>query len=167
MKLKIVALVIFLTIPCNVFARFGFGVQQGFSLSREPESFISLSGRSDEYPWGFAMSFNFEPDFSKFKGAYQIYGDNWFVNKKIAEHLDYFLIWGFSTRFRKDCDNFEFTFGGRSGGGLDFYLAERHFEFFIQTVWNPNFGIKGEGDGIAPSFYLLNFPSECGIRIWF
>ena len=143
------------------FARAGLGGAFSYSASTTPTSFASFTARSDVSPW--CLFFNAHLD----KKVLSVFADDWFVNERLSEHLDYFVLWGISGGIRFEDEKREFVTGCRFGAGLDFFFCERRLEFFAQAVWNPYFGVKKFQDDYSPLFRPINFPCSAGMRVWF
>ena len=161
LKRILLFLALFLFMPLASFSKNGFGVQGGFDIVPEPSAFFSLTWRTDKSPWGVAV--NVHP----FIKSVTINVDNWFVYKRLASHLDGFVLWGISGGGAKDCDYWELTTGSRFGGGLSCCVLERHLEFYVQVIWNPHGGIKRDDGSYKPVLRLASFPSVAGLRFWF
>ena len=93
--------------------------------------------------------------------------DDWFINERLCEHADYFVLWGMSYGATFEEDEIIFAMGSRFGAGLDFFLLSRRLEIFGQAVWNPYFGFKKEDGDYSPLFRPVNFPCSAGLRLWF
>ncbi|MBQ9207550.1 MAG: hypothetical protein IJ158_12685 [Treponema sp.] len=142
------------------FARVGLGGAFSYSASTSPHEFVSFTARTDVSPWCVFFNAHFKDN------TISVFADDWFINERIAEHLDYFVLWGISGGVRFEEERFELATGCRFGAGLDFFLLKRHVELFAQAVWNPYFGIKKSGGDYSPLFRPVNFPCSAGIRIW-
>ena len=161
-KLKIYAFIVFFFSITNfIFAKAGLGGSISYSASTTPTAFASFTARSDTSPWGIFFNAHFD------ENTLTVFADNWFVNERLAEHADYFVLWGISGGFRFEDDIQEFCTGARFGAGLDFFFLNRYLEFFGQAVWNPYFGIKKEKSDYSAIFRPVNFPCSAGIRLWF
>ena len=160
LKLILIILIIF-AFPFSSFAKAGIGGAFSYSLSPSKDYFASFSARSDISPWAVFLNAHI-PD-----SSISMFFDNWFINERIFEHLDFFVLWGMSFGATFEDNETAFATGARFGGGFDIFLFKRHLEFFAQTVWNPYFGIKKEDDDFAPLIRPLNFPFSIGARVWF
>lgn len=159
--LKSIFVFIFLSVSFSAFANVGFGGSFSYNVSTTPSEAVSFTVRSDKSPWGVFLNAHLK------KNIFSVFVDDWFVNERIAEHADYFVLWGISGGCRVDDGIFEIATGSRFGAGLDFFFFKRHLEFFAQAVWNPYFGVKKEDGGFSPIIRPLNFPCSAGLRIWF
>lgn len=144
-----------------LFARAGLGGSFSYSASTTPQSFASFTARSDVSPW--CVFFNTHLG----ESTVSVFADDWFVNERVAEHLDYYVLWGISAGARFDDGVRELATGARFGAGLDCFFLARHVEFFAQGVWNPYFGIKKSGGDYSAIFRPVNFPCTAGLRVWF
>lgn len=162
MKVKVILLVMLLSALCfSSYAKAGLGCSYTYNLSTKSRSMVSFTARTDKSPW--CVSFN---AFLQNNGM-SLYLDNWFVNERLAEHLDYYVLWGMNFGAVFDDDNIQGFTGARFGAGLDFFLLKRHLEIFTQFVWNPYFGIDKTDWNFSPIIRPVNFPCTAGIRIWF
>ncbi|WP_407427494.1 hypothetical protein [Treponema sp.] len=143
------------------FADAGLGGSFSYSASTTPQSFISFTARSDISPWCFFLNAHLN------ENTVSVFADNWFVNERIAEHLDYYCLWGMSFLAAFEENRLICATGARFGFGLDFFIIKRHIEIFAQTVWNPYFGIKKQDREYSPVIRPVNFPCTAGMRIWF
>ncbi|MBQ0050841.1 MAG: hypothetical protein KBT11_02120 [Treponema sp.] len=160
---KIALAFVLLFIPLyGGFCRTGIGGAYTYNLSTTPTDCVSATFRQDTQPW--SVLTNAHLDCNKFS----VFVDNWFINERIAEHLDYFVLWGISGEFLKNDEKMEISTGARAGIGLDFFFFRRHLEIFTQFVWNPYYGIKlNEDNEISPLFRPASFPCTAGLRLWF
>ncbi|MBP5284394.1 MAG: hypothetical protein J6Y93_07015, partial [Treponema sp.] len=131
------------------------------SASTSPDTAASFTVRSDVSPW--CVYFNSHIG----NNTISVFADDWFVNERLSEHCDYYVLWGVSgsCSFEEDC--LEVTTGCRFGSGLDFFVFKRQLEFFAQAVWNPYFGVKKESGTYSPVFVPANLPLTTGLRVWF
>ncbi len=164
--MKVICAVLFLffqTLFC-VFSKTGIGFQGGYDFSSRPAWFVSVTARSDLYPW--VVSMNAYPQ----KNMISVFADDYFVNETftpLSKNIDYYLFWGVSAGFLSDDGLIEASTGCRFGGGLDFFFLQRHVSFFCRGAWNPYFGAKktdGNWKGLARP---LSFPCSAGVRVWF
>lgn len=147
----------------SAFADYGAGAEAGFEgeIIYKPyyREFLNVTCRSDENPWCFSV--NAWPT----HGTLSVFADNWFVNERINDTLDFFGFWGIS-----GCagfDGFSLGTGARLGAGIDcFILENRQLELYWQAAWNPYFGIEDD-DGIKFMANPLCFPFQTGVRWWF
>ncbi|MCR4822134.1 MAG: hypothetical protein K5873_04580 [Treponema sp.] len=161
MKFKSITLAIFLFfLAFSSYARAGIGASFSYSISTDPHSFLSFSGRSDISPWSIFMNAHLTDN------TISLFADNWFVNERLAEHVDYFVLWGMSFGATFEDDKKAFCTGARFGAGFDFFFFGRHLELFTQAVWNPYFGFKKEDGDYGPVIKPVNFPCTAGLRIW-
>lgn len=154
-----------------VFSHAGFGASASAVLSPDFPVLFSATFRSDKNPWSFFLNFGFEKEDNSFDlNKISFFADDWFISERISNHLDYFVLWGVSGGglFDKNDDDtnlYEISTGCRFGAGLDFLFFRRHFEIFLQAVWNPYFGVKID-DGDAGAFLRpVSFPVTAGFRI--
>ncbi|MBR4599747.1 MAG: hypothetical protein IKO39_06845 [Treponema sp.] len=160
MKKVFLALMLLAFCPL-VFAHVGLGGSFTYNASTSPSCAASFTARSDESPWGIFMNAHLK------ENTVSIFADNWFVNERLAEHLDYFVLWGISLGTCFEKKSYDFGTGCRFGAGLDFFFFKRHLEFFAQAVWNPYFGVKKEDGKWSPLIRPVNFPCTAGLRLWF
>jgi len=168
--------VLFIFVPVSVFAKVGVGGQFGFDLGRKPDSFASLSIRSDVSPWCVSLNAHFSnPIYDEFalSDTFTFSADDYFVNERLCQNVEFYVLWGISAGFyvdfgAADSDSKDFSFGtgSRFGGGLDFFFFHRHLELFLQAVWNPYLGIKKDDGEFGFLGKLDNFPCSVGIRFW-
>ncbi len=159
-KFLILAIIISVFSGRFVYADIGAGGDVGFYVSPDYYGYFSASFRSDESPWVFYVAF------SPFDDRILGIADNWFINKKLSTHLDYFIFWGISS----DCkaDAFMAGTGARVGAGISwFMLGERALEFSLQGAWNPSFGIKDDDGDKCMYIRPIDFPFSTGARWWF
>lgn len=149
-------------LPFLAFSNVGIGGSYTYNLSTSPSSSLSFTARSDESPWCIFLNAHIFD-----RNTISVFADDWFINERIASHLDYFVLWGISAGFSFDENYTDFGTGCRFGGGLDFFFFERHLEFFAQAAWNPYFAVKKEDDSWSPLFRPVNFPFSAGLRLWF
>ena len=150
----------FFFLPGISFASAGLGTSFSYSFSTTPQISASFSARSDTSPW--SVFFNSHLN----EKTISLFLDDWFINERISEHIDYFVLWGMSYGATFEDEKTIFSMGCRFGAGLDFFFLRRRIEFFTQSVWNPYFGIKKEDGDFAPLFRPVNFPCSVGIRGW-
>lgn len=143
------------------FARAGLGGAFSHAAATTPLELASFTARTDTSPWGVFFNVHFKSN------TVSCFLDNWFVNERIAEHLDYFVLWGMSFGARFDEEATELATGSRFGAGLDFFFVQRHLELFIQSVWNPYFGVKKSDGDYNMLVRPVNFPCSAGVRVWF
>lgn len=148
-------------VPVSLFAGAGLGVSASYCLSTQPDQCFSFSARSDTSPW--SVFFNAH----HVDNTITIFLDDWFINERISNHLDYYVLWGMSYGATFEEEEKIFAMGCRFGAGFDFFFLRRHVEMFLQAVWNPYFGIKKESGDFSPLFCPVNFPATAGLRIWF
>lgn len=153
--------VIFLCAFGAASADIGIGGGVMYAFAPNPFAAVSVSARSDTSPWCFFASIHSE------KNEFSVYADNWFVNERIAEHIDFFVLWGISVGGRLDDELAELSTGARFGAGLDFFFLRRHAELFVQSAWNPYFGVRSDDGDFEPIVSLLSFPCSTGLRLWF
>ena len=162
LKVKIFLIaVLFSAVPAIVSSQAGMGAAFSYTASTSPESLVSFTARSDLSPWVFFMNAHLK------ENTLSLFADDWFINERISNHLDYFVLWGVSAGVRFDEDIFEVGTGCRFGAGLDFFFLKRRIEIFSQAVWNPYFAIKKEESDFSPVFCPANFPGTLGLRLWF
>ena len=121
----------------------------------------SFSARSDTSPWSVFFNAHLK------ENAVTLFLDDWFINERLGEHADYFVLWGMSYGSVFEEDETILAMGSRFGAGLDFFLMDRRLEIFAQTVWNPYFGVRKEDGDFSPLFRPVNFPCTAGLRLWF
>ena len=143
------------------FARAGIGASFTLDLSLNPAPLVSLTAKTDTSPWTFF--FNVHP----LSNTLTFFADNWFINERMAEHLEYYVFWGPSGGFTFDDGSFNMAMGARIGAGLDFFFFRRHLELFTQTAWNPYFGLQYEDGSYGPLIHVLSFPITAGLRLWY
>ena len=143
------------------FANTGLGASFTYSASTFPDSAVSFTIKPDTSPW--CVFFNGHLT----DNVITVYADDWFINERIAEHLDYFVLWGISGGFCFDDDIFEAGTGCRFGAGLSSFFAARHIELFGQAVWNPFFAVRKESGSYSQVFRPVNFPLTAGLRFYF
>jgi len=143
------------------FAKTGLGGSFSYSAATTPQAFASVTARNDVSPWSFFLNAHFK------ENAISFFADDWFVNERVAEYFDYFVLWGASGYCRFEKNVFEVATGCRFGAGLDFFFIKRHLEFFAQAVWNPYFGLQKSDNEYSPLFRPVNFPCTAGARLWF
>ena len=164
----------FLLASALAFPRAGFGVHGGFDCGRDSDSFVSASFRRDTSPWVFSLDAHFSnPLFSdlKFADTFTFVADDYFVNERVSEHMDVYVLWGSSAGFYSDFSagsgrDFSVGTGSRFGVGFDFFFLNRHLEFFSQAVWNPYLGVKREDGDFNFLGKIDNFPCSVGFRFW-
>ena len=162
MKLKSFFLLIFFSSCLAASAEAGIGAAVSYSPSTMPTSFVSFTARSDVSPWCVFLNGHLE------KKTVSIFVDDWFINERISEHVDYFVLWGISLGATFDDGKRMVATGSRLGAGLDFFFLGRKVEFFTQAVFEPYYGIKkNRGENWKPFIRPLNFPCSAGIRAWF
>ena len=161
MKSKILVLAFFFSGCSFSSARAGLGGSFSYGASTTPQMLASLSVRTDVSPWCVFLNAHLEDN------VFSVFADDWFVSERVAEHLDYFVLWGISGGFRFDDGVFALATGCRFGAGLDFFFFGRHLEIFAQAVWNPYFGVRKSGGSFSPVLRPVNFPCGAGIRVWF
>ena len=162
LKLKICAIsVLFFLSMSALFSHTGLGASFSYSASTSPYAAFSFTARSDLSPW--CVFFNSHLG----ENTISVFADDWFINERISNHLDYFVFWGISGGFRFDDELSEISTGCRFGAGLDLFLLTRHLEFIAQSVWNPYFGVKKEDGNYSPLFRPVNFPCTAGIRLYY
>ena len=142
-------------------ARTGLGGAFSYSLSTEPHTAASFSVRTDFSPWSLLANVHFN------ENTLSLFFDNWFVNERLAEHADYFLLWGMSFGSTFEENDAAICTGARFGAGFDFFFLNRRLETFVQAVWNPYLGLKKKDGDYAPVLRPVNFPCSAGLRIWF
>ena len=160
LKICLLALLFFLNMSA-VFARAALGAAFSYSVSNYPHGAVSFSARSDTSPW--SVFFNSHLG----ENTVTLFLDDWFINERLCEHADYFVLWGMSYGATFEEDEIIFAMGSRFGAGLDFFLLSRRLEIFGQTVWNPYFGFKKKDGDYSPLFRPVNFPCSAGLRLWF
>ncbi|MBB5226170.1 hypothetical protein DYE50_10145 [Treponema ruminis] len=161
MKKFFLAFFIFAGFSSLSFARVGLGGAFSYSLSADSHEMVSFSARSDESPW--CLFFN-----SQLKeNTITLFLDDWFINERLARHLDYFVLWGMSYGATFEADKTVFAMGCRFGAGFDMFFFNRRLEFFGQAVWNPYFGASKEDGSCSLLFRPVNFPCTAGLRLWF
>ena len=143
------------------FARAGLGAAFSYNVSTVSCAEAAFSARSDESPW--CVFFNSRLN----QNSISLCLDDWFINERISEHADYFVLWGMSYGAVFESKETEFDMGCRFGAGGDFFFCKRRLELFAQLVWNPYFGIRKEDGELSPVFRPVNFPCSAGIRLWF
>ncbi|MBR1722721.1 MAG: hypothetical protein IJ727_09620 [Treponema sp.] len=158
---SIFALIGILFVPVSLFADAWLGASFSYCLSTEPDECLSFSARSDISP--LAVSFNAHLE----DNTITLFLDDWFINERISDHLDYYVLWGMSYGATFEDEEKILAMGGRFGAGFDFFFLHRSIELFLQAVWNPYFGIKKKNGDFSPLFYPVNFPGTAGFRIWF
>ena len=160
--MKVICAVLFLFVQTVVFAfaGSGLGVQGGYDFSSKPAWFVSVTGRSDFYPW--VVSMNAYPQ----KNMISVFADDYFINERLSRHIDYYLFWGISAGFLSDDGLIEASTGCRFGAGADFFLFSRRMNFFCKAAWNPYFGTKKYDGSWGPLVRPLSFPCSAGFRIW-
>ncbi len=146
-----------------VFADYGAGAEIGFEenliFDTYHHSFTSATYRSDESPWCFSL-YTWPFDLNITATA-----DNWFVNERLNDRLDYYFFWGISGH--SGFDDFNIGTGARLGGGVDWFLLDsRNLELYWQVCWNPYFGIQYI-DSWEPMVRPCNIPFSTGARWWF
>ena len=161
-SMKKVFLAVLLFGFCSLsFAHVGLGASFSYNASTSPSCAASFTARSDESPWVIFMNAHLD------ENTVSAFADNWFINERVAEHLDYFVLWGISAGFRFEKKSYDLGTGCRFGMGLDFFFFRRHLEIFTQAVWNPYFGFKKEDGKYSPLIRPVNFPCTAGLRLWF
>ena len=161
-RCKIILLtLLFLTFPTITFANAGIGGAFSYNASPSSAFFASFTAKSDVSPW--TVFFNANLD----ENTITIFLDDWFINERVAEHLDYFVFWGMSFGATFEENEISAGTGARFGAGLDFFFFKRHLELFVQAAWNPYFGIKNEHWDYSAIIKPLTFPCTAGVRIWF
>lgn len=161
LKRGLFSLLIFL-VPTFSFSDVGLGGSFSYGASTSPFMAASFTARSDLSPWSVFFNAHLEDN------TISVFLDDWFVNERFAEHLDYYVLWGLSFGARFDDGKTEVFTGSRFGAGLDFFFFNRHFEIFTQGLWNPYLGVKkNSGEGAKFLFRPVNFPLTAGARIWF
>ena len=161
MKKFLLAVVALFGICTLSFARVGLGGAFSYSLSTYPHAMVSFSARTDESPW--CVSINSQLG----KNTIMLFLDDWFINERLAEHLDYFVLWGMSYGATFEPCETVLAMGCRFGGGFDLFFMNRRIEIFGQSVWNPYFGAIKEDERYSPLFRPVNFPCTAGLRLWF
>ena len=157
---KFFLLCAFLLSASSVFSRTGFGLQGGFDCGSSSDNFVSASVRRDPSPWCVSIGAHFSnPVFSSLEptGTFTAAFDDYFVNERIMEHIDMYVLWGISAGFSCDFDG---------SVGFDFFFFGRHLEFFSEAVWNPYLGVEREGGDFSFMGKVDNFPCSLGFRIW-
>lgn len=166
----------FFFISQSAFSNAGFGGQFGFDSGRNSDSFASLSFRTDVSPWCVSMNVHFTnpiADEFAFSDTFSLAVDDYFVNERICNNVEFYILWGISAGFSFDfgadessSKDFSVGTGSRFGGGIDFFFFNRHLELFLQAVWNPYLGLKRENDEFGFLGKIDNFPCSLGFRIW-
>lgn len=142
-------------------AEVGLGASFSCDISENCPKSAAFSVRSDEMPWCvfFKAGLN--------QNTVTLVIDNWFINERISDHTDYFVLWGISFGSTFDDGEKALFAASRLGAGLDFFFLRRRIEFFGQCVWEPFYGIeKDPGSDWKPFITLLNFPCSVGLRGW-
>lgn len=174
MKKNIFAIFLFV-FSFFAYSRSGFGGQMGFDFSTKTDTFFSATFKTDTSPLCISLNAHFtNPIYNELKSSntFTFSLDDWFVNERLAEHLDFYILWGISGGFFYDfnCDSSEKDFllgtGSRFGFGLDFFFFNRHLEFFTQAVWNPFIALGKTESDFDVDFRPINFPCSIGMRIW-
>mgnify|MGYP006916023033 FL=1 len=171
---KFFLLCAFLLSASSVFSRTGFGLRGGFDCGSSSDTFVSASVRRDTSPWCVSIGAHFSnPVFSSLEptGTFTAAFDDYFVNERIQEHIDIYVLWGISAGFSCGFDgsgekDFSVGTGSRFGVGFDFFFFGRHLEFFSEAVWNPYLGVEREGGDFSFMGKVDNFPCSLGFRIW-
>lgn len=163
MRLKKSLFALFFLCACfGAFSEAGVGGAFSYSPSTTPTSFVSFTARSDVSPWCVFLNGHLE------KKTLSLFVDNWFINERISEHVDYYVLWGIGAGVTFDDGKRMIATGSRLGAGLDFFFLERRLEFFTQAVFEPYYGIKKNRDeNWKPFIRPVNFPCSAGIRVWF
>lgn len=158
---KILLIFVFLfSLSLYSYSNTGIGAAFSFQPSLSHPVF-SFSARSDLYPWSSFLNVSLEDN------SVSSYADNWFINERMSDCLDYYVLWGVSGRLCVDEKKTECTTGARLGAGLDFFFFDRKLELFSQFSWNPDFGVKKEDGKSSFVYHILSFPCTLGIRSWF
>ena len=143
------------------FSNVGLGGSFSYVASTSPHMQVSFTAKSDHSPWTVFFNAHLK------ENTISVFADDWFINERIAEHLDYFVLWGISAGATFEDDKTIIATGCRFGAGLDFFFLKRSLEFFAQSVWNPYFGIKKKNNDCSAVFKPITFPCTAGIRFWF
>ena len=117
---KFLLIFVFVSLPLFAFSDVGLGGAFSYNLSTSPTSAVSFTARSDESPWCIFLNAHLK------NNTITVFADDWFINERIATHLDYFVLWGISAGFSFNENFTDFGTGCRFGGGLDFFFFERH-----------------------------------------
>lgn len=160
--ISIVFLLLLFLSAAKTHAKTGIGIQGGFDFSTEPAFFVSVTGRSDQYPW--VISLNSFPQ----KNMISVFADDYFVNECFENtDIEYYLFWGISAGFMSDDGVIEASTGCRFGAGMDFFCSHRQMSFFLKTAWSPYFGAKKDDGKWRPLVRPVSFPCSAGLRFWF
>lgn len=165
------AFLIFSFFSFQIFPNAGLGASASAVLSPDFPVLVSANFRSDKNPWAFFLNFGFEKDDGNFDlNKISFFADDWFISERISNHLDYFVLWGVSggvlaDKNDDDTNLYEISTGCRFGAGLDFLFFKRHFEIFMQAVWNPYFGVKIDDGNFGAFLRPVSFPVTAGMRI--
>ena len=161
MKRKFLLIPVFFCLCTFSFAKAGLGGAFSYNVSTAPISFASFTARSDESPWCVFFNAGLK------KKCVTSFVDNWFINERISNHVDYYVLWGLSFGARFDDDEYFLATGSRLGAGLDFFFLERRLEFFAQAVYEPYYGARKTDESWKPFIRPVNFPCSAGLRLWF
>ena len=161
MRRKFLLIPFFFSLSLFVFSETGLGGAFSYNVSTHPVSSASFTARSDDSPWCIFFNAGIE---KKFVTAFL---DNWFINERISEHAEYYVLWGLSFGAEFDDDEDILAAGSRLGAGLDFFFFDRKIEVFAQTVFEPYYGARKTEASWKPFIRLVNFPCSAGLRLWF